>query len=268
MGEPDRLAGDAMRQEEHQALFEVEDTYWWFVGRRRILHTLLRRVLDPSGKPSRRIGDMGCGTGRNLMLLQEFGWAVGTDLSPPALKWCRQRGLRELVAAEITRLPFADGSLDLVTASEVLEHIQDDAAAAAELARIIRPGGLLLVTVPAYQFLWSEHDEALDHFRRYSAHQTRRLVEEAGLRVERLSHCVSFLLVPICLFRVLQRVKRRFKAPKAGRPKTAYIQMPGPISKLFVWLLSVEAWLMRYVDLPVGVSIVCVARKPGEDVAS
>ncbi len=251
-----------MRVEEHQALFEVEDTYWWFVGRRRILHTLIRGALDRPGRTSRRIGDMGCGTGRNLMLLQEFGWAVGTDLSPPALNWCRQRGLRELVAAEITRLPFAEGSLDLVTASEVLEHIQDDAAAVAELARIIRPGGLLLVTVPAYQFLWSEHDEALDHFRRYSAHQTRQLIEGAGLRVERLSHCVSFLLAPICLFRVLQRILGRIRPRRAGRPKTAYIQMPGPISRLFVWLLAVEAWLMRYVDLPVGVSIVCVARKP------
>jgi len=254
-----------MRQEEHQALFEVEDTYWWFVGRRRILHTLIRHALDAAGTHPRRIGDMGCGTGRNLMLLHEFGWAVGTDLSLPALRWCRRRGLQELVAAEITQLPFAEGSLDLVAASEVLEHVQDDSAAAAELARIVRPGGLLLITVPAYQFLWSEHDEALDHFRRYSARHTRRLLEEAGLRIERLSHCVSFLLAPICLFRVLQRALGRIRPRKTGRPKTAYIQMPGPISKLFVWLLAVEAWLMRYIDLPAGVSIVCLARKPGGD---
>jgi SAM-dependent methyltransferase len=247
-----------MRKEEHRTLYALEDTYWWFVGRRAIIAGELAR-LAPS--PGERILDVGCGTGANLRLLNLHGTATGLDPSAEALRLCRERGLTRLVAGGIEALPIRDGAVGLATAFEVLEHVADDAAAMAELGRVVRPGGCVLVTVPAYGFLWSEHDEALDHKRRYSAGQVRRLAEAAGLRVERLPHCTPSPPPPILAFRVAQRALR-LVIGRRRRPATAHIPMPRPVSALFVWLLRVEAALLRVGRLPFGVSILCVARKP------
>jgi SAM-dependent methyltransferase len=251
-----------MRLDEHRKLYELEDTYWWFVGRRAIIRSLLRRHAGKAGDG--RALDIGCGTGRNLLLLEEFGQAIGADPSMGALGFCRERGAERLVGARIEELPFADGSLDLVTALDVLEHVDDDAHALREVGRVVRPGGVVMLTAPAYGMLWSDHDEALDHRRRYSARQIGRLVEDADLRIQHLGYCITCLFAPILAFRVLQRIGRLFRRRKPRERATALLQMPRLISALFVWLLRVEAALLRRVRLPFGVSVVCVARKDEE----
>lgn len=248
-----------MRPDEHSKLFELEDTYWWFVGRRILIRRILERRLPREGNTA--ILDVGCGTGKNLELLSEFGCAIGADPAQAALEFCQVRGLSSLVGADGQRLPFPDGTFDLVTGFEVLEHIADDRAALAELHRVLKPAGLLFVTVPAYMFLWSEHDEALDHYRRYSGGQLRRGLAEAGFLPVKFGFCITFLFLPILVFRWLQRAVQWIRRRPPASPKTAHILMPRPISAFFVWLLKIEATLLRFCDFPFGVTILCLAKK-------
>ena len=127
-----------------------------------------------------------------------------------------------------------------------------------EMARVLRPGGICVMTVPAHQWLWSEHDEALHHLRRYEAGRLRALAEEAGLRVEKLSEAVALALPAIVAYRTLKRLGRR----NDQRPKTSLVRLPGPLNTLLIWLLDLENLLLRYCRLPLGASLVMVARKP------
>ncbi len=247
-----------MRPQEHEKMYELEDTYWWFVGRRDILRTILR-PLARGGKL--RILDVGCGTGANLVLLSQYGAVTGADAYPAALEFCRRRGFSDLRLCPVEQLDFPDESFDLVTAIELLEHLEDDVRGLRECFRVLRPGGRMLITVPAYQFLWSEHDEALDHYRRYSRRQLAQRLRQAGFAIERMTFCITFLLPLIVAFRLAQRAVRAV-APKRGESKTALIQLPAPINRFFVWLLRIEAVLLRAINLPCGVTLVCVARKP------
>ncbi len=137
-----------MHPSELSKMFEVEDTYWWFVARRRLVHSLLGRHLPAAGGP-RRIVDVGCGTGATLATLAEYGEVIGVDRSQHALHYCQERGHHRLVRGDGAALPLADESVDVVTALDLLEHIADDAGAVREFVRVLRPGGVLVVTVPA-----------------------------------------------------------------------------------------------------------------------
>jgi SAM-dependent methyltransferase len=152
----------------------------------------------------------------------------------------------------------------LITALDVLEHIDNDLAAMQELYRICKPGGRLLVTVPAYGFLWSEHDEALHHRRRYAAYELRNKLTLAGFQIERCSYFIMLLFLPILIIRVIQGIFKH-----STSPRTSHIQLPKIINQTLIWLLAIEKWLVRYINLPLGVSIVCLAQKPlGAEVTS
>jgi len=250
-----------MRASELEKMFHLEDTYWWFVARRIMVRDLLAQHLRRSGArpaPRIRILDVGCGTGATLKVLAQSGAVTGLDSSRAALDYSRQRGRWQLALARGEELPIASGSLDVIVALDLLEHIADDGAAAAEFARALRPGGLLLVTVPALSWLWSQHDEALDHLRRYQAARLRHILEQAGFHIERLSPLIFLLLAPIAVLRWVQRLLPRRNA----QPETAFIVPPRPVN----WLLTAIVWLenqwaLRW-NLPAGVSLMAVARKP------
>ena len=244
-----------MRASELAKMYELEDSYWWFVARRELVRDWVARY-GPA-RADLRILDVGCGTGATLSVLEELGEAIGIDRSKEALGFCRNRGHRRLILARAEELPTAATSVDVITALDLLEHIEDDAKAVRQLADALRPGGLLLVTVPAYRSLWSEHDEALDHVRRYEAARLRELLLGAGLQIERFTYLITALLLPIAVLRLLQRM-----APKEERhPQTAFIIPPKFVNRLLIALLRLESlWLRRY-DLPAGVSLVAAARK-------
>jgi len=246
-----------MRPSELRKMFDLEDTYWWFVARRELVRELLLKYRDHL-TPSPRTLDVGCGGGATLVMLGGMSRALGLDRSDEALRLSHSRGDFPLVCGAAERLPFADNSFDAVTALDVLEHIPDDAAAVAEMARVCKPRGLAIITVPAYQSLWSEHDEALDHIRRYRAGEVRRLMEHAGLRVLTLSYAITALLPVIYTFRAAQRLRR----PDGGRPKTAIRPLSRLPNLMLVSLLRLETTLLLRVPLPFGVSVVCVAQKP------
>ncbi len=246
-----------MRREQLEEMRELEDEYWWFVGRRRMVRDLVRRHM--SGRDSLRILDAGCGTGGTLAALEGVGELWGCDIAAEALDMCRTRGFEDLVQGSVEALDFDDASFDVVISCDVLEHVEDDAAAMAELARVLRPGGICVLTLPAYRWLWSEHDEVLGHLRRYVGGEVRTLVKGAGLVVEKLTGAVTFALPMIVLYRVLTRLSRR---KPEGEARTSLVQLPGFINRTLIWLVDLENLLTRRLRLPWGASVVAVARKP------
>ncbi len=249
-----------MEAQEYERMHALEDHYWWFQGRMRMIRTVLDTYMKAPPRPG-RVLDVGCGTG--LMLSRVKEWQpVGLDFSQLALGYCRGRGIRHLLQGDVVHLPVKSNSMDLVLALDLIEHVERDDLMAGEFHRILRPGGYLMATVPAHQFLWSDHDVALHHFRRYSYEGFRKLLREAGFRPVKYSYGITFTYIPIVMFRWMQRLwQKSIPVDSAVRPKTHLIPLPGPINTTLIKLLHAEAALLRHMDLPFGVSLVALCRK-------
>ena len=247
-----------MNHEEYERMYRFEDRYWWFIARRHLITSLLESHYPRGGQL--QILDIGCGTGAMLDELKPFGTVVGADFSPEALQFCVTRGApAELARADVRRLPFADGAFDVVTAMDIIEHIDDDKAAASEIFRVLKPGGRLLVTVPAFSSLWSEHDEALHHFRRYTTPRLQDLFQRVGLHVQKISYTVTALFLPIWAYRQLSNMLPK---QRGSEKKANLIHFTGPVNQALLSLSQWETRLVQTVRLPFGVSVVCVAEKP------
>jgi SAM-dependent methyltransferase len=239
---------------EYERMHAAEERHWWYAGMRAIAFGLLDAFRPAS--PSTRFLDAGCGTGLNLEHLARRGRAVGIDLSGDAVAFCRRRGVA-VARGSVLSLPFRTASLDGVVSFDVLYHawVTDDVLAVRDAARVLRSGGLLLVRVPALRLLWGAHDEAVLSRHRYHRAELGRLLEAAGLEVLRLSYCNTLLFPLLLARRTLDRL--------LGRHGSDVAFLPAPLEWLFLRLLRLEAaWLRRGLDLPVGASLVALARKP------
>jgi len=242
-----------MNLSEYEKMFALEAFHFWFRGKRNLVWKLLGRYLPAGSVP--RILDVGCGTGITLKALEDLGFAAGVDSVEPALSFCRSRGISRLVRSEAQALPFQDRGFDVVLALDLIEHVREDRRVIAEAARVLRPGGHLLVTVPAFPFLFSSHDRALGHFRRYRKAELLEVLTSVGLEVEKISYFNFFLFPPIFLFRVLRRKPR----DKSG---SDLFRLPGFLNAFFYLLLNLETRIVLKSGLPLGVSLVAVVRKP------
>jgi SAM-dependent methyltransferase len=229
-------------------LYELEDRHWWFRGRRAVIRALLERAQAPA-RP--RLLDAGCGTGRNLVeLAPRAASAHGVDSAPAAVAFCRRRGLDGVSQSSLDHLPFEDGSFDLLLATDVVEHLDDDAGALRELRRVAAPGARLLLTVPAYRWLWSAHDDSHEHRRRYTRPELVARVRAAGWAPLVATYFNTLLLGPIALARRLP-----------GNGRSDYDRSPAWLNTALERPLRLEAELIRRgVQLPAGVSIGVVAR--------
>jgi SAM-dependent methyltransferase len=237
---------------------QAEEHHWWFAGRRRILLSVLEGALPAEPIPgSRQILDVGCGTGMMLSELTRYGDAFGVDASEDALEACRSRGLKQVQRADSPPLPFERESFDVITVLDVLEHLDDDVGMLGDLHRLLRPGGLLLVTVPAYMFLWGPHDEINEHRRRYTEPQLRRGLVEAGFRASRTTYFNTLLFPPIAALRLL----RRLRGSRAKAASDLAATPPGLVDLILTRVFGLEAVLLRHFDLPFGVSVLATATK-------
>ena len=247
-----------MRPLNYQIMFDIEDEHWWYVGRRAIVLAQVAAALRKDGRwqmTDGRLLDIGCGTGGNLDHLKRYGQMHGVDLSPIALSLSRQRGHERVMFATANELPFADESFDLVTALDVIEHLDDDTGGLKEIHRVLRPGASAIIFVPAFQALWGPNDDQSGHRRRYRLPQLHERVAAAGLKIERISYANTAMFLPIWLGRKILNALGR-----AGQSENR-INHP-LINRLLARVFASEAgWLRRH-TLPFGVSIICVARKP------
>jgi SAM-dependent methyltransferase len=248
----------------YQEFLDLEQQHWWFRGRRAIFIALLDRHLGRAPRSGRRIMDLGCGVGGMIRPLAEYGDVIGTDVTLRGLEHCAARGFSRLVACTGHEGCFADASLDCITAFDALEHIEDDVGALREIERILKPGGLLVASGPAYQFLYAQQDRVTHHVRRYTVGEFTEKAERAGLAVVKASY-INFLLFPAILPAVLLLKWKQKLSPSAdrGAGSNVGIPMPGFVNAALTAVFSSEARLLRWISAPAGHSFIVVARKPG-----
>src|SRR4029079_1810769 len=234
---------ERMKEHTYPIMFRVEQSHWWYTGRRKIradfVEAICRRVTDR--RP--RILDVGCGTGANLLMLSKFGDAEGVDLSEDALAFCRERGLENVKLGAAEKLPYDDGTFDLVTALDVVEHLDDDLGGLSEMRRVLRPGGRVLLVVPTFMFLWGLQDDVSNHRRRYRMPELRSVLEQAGFEVERTTYANITFFLPILLARKVMRLTG-IKAESENNINLSALN--GVLGKLF----GAESVLLRYVNIP------------------
>ena len=231
---------------------ELDATHWWFVARRCILRD---QITSLQLSPGARVLEAGAGPSGNLDMLSEFGELDAFELDEGARRIAAARsGIEIRPGALPDDIDYAPASFDLIVALDVIEHIEADRESVQALAQLLRPGARLMITVPAYGWLWSFHDDRHHHKRRYTRSTARRLVEEAGLVVEKCSHFNTILLPLIVATRLVKKV--------AGAADSPDDNMPSPfVNAVLLRIFSAERHLLRHLSLPIGVSILCIARR-------
>lgn len=241
-----------MQEESYTALHQLEDTHWWFIGARFIYRSLIEIGLGKETKNPRML-EIGCGSGGNLPMLSAFGPTVGLEISSRALGMIKDRPQLGLVQAKAEALPFAADSFDGVHLWGVIEHLDDDLAGLREAWRVSRPNGFVTLLTSAIPFLWSHHDEANLHKRRYFRGQLKDLLKNARLIPLRISYQNIFAFFPTLLIRRVQRLFTLSSRYDMGVSS-------GLVNKFMIILLRFEAWFLRKHEFIVGVDLVAVSR--------
>lgn len=234
----------------YDRMAELADVHWWYVARRQILVDLIRREILPPSKA--RILEIGCGTGHNLLALREFGLVDGLEIDPAARALAAERLGQPIAAAPLPQLEGIERqAYDLVAALDVIEHVEDDTAAIAAIAARLRPGGKLLMTVPAHAWMWSSHDVANHHQRRYSKAALRRLLEESPLEIEKLGYFNSLLFPLAVAARMAGKVRHNDDSDDKLPPK--------PVNAAFRAIFALERYAVGRFPLPPGLSLFAIA---------
>lgn len=245
-----------MRDEEYRAMFDLEERLWWYDGMRGITASLLEPVLGE--KNNQRLLDLGCGTGYSLVWLRErfkFAEAYGVDLSPHAAALWRERDLDIVALATADKLPFPDNSFDLVTCFDVIYQLNDEraSAAVAEMHRVLKPGGLLFIREPAYQWMRGGHDVAVGTHRRYTVTDLRRLLRARGFKAQRATYANTLLFWAAAPHRLLSKLR--------GSTESDVKPVPLWLNTLLGAALKLEARMLRRIAFPFGLSVITVAKK-------
>jgi ubiquinone/menaquinone biosynthesis C-methylase UbiE len=246
-----------MDPHEYKLMFEVETAHWWYLGMEKITRAVLKRWYSCTSDSF--ILDAGCGTGAAMSTyLADYGHVTGIDVSPLALSFCRQRNLTSLSLASVSNIPFPPESFDLVTSFDVLyeQAVSSDLAVLTEFRRVLRPGGLTLLRLPAYDWLRGEHDRVIHTARRYTVPQVKRLLVESGFQPLHVTYANTFLF-PLALGkRLLERI---FPPDPASSDLSVNV---GGLNGIFKHILASEAFFVSRIRLPFGLSVIAVARKP------
>jgi SAM-dependent methyltransferase len=246
-----------MNRGEYEVMFQAEDSHWWYFGMERITRGLLDAyMVAGTARQGLHILDAGCGTGAVMKYLSTYGRVTGFDFSAEALRFSRQRGLTRLARASVAGIPFGDQQFDLVVSFDVIcEMGVDDEAALLELFRVLKPGGLLMLRLPAYPWLRGRHDRAVHIRHRYTRGELAGKFQRCGMEPVHLSYANTFLFPLAVLKRLSERVLR------VDQAKSDLALDPGPFNRVLRTILSAEAPAIRSTGLPFGLTVVGLARR-------
>jgi SAM-dependent methyltransferase len=234
----------------YDSMAELDERHWWYVARRKVLAALIRRRVRPP--KNARVLEIGCGTGHNLKMLSEFGTVAGLEIDEAARSFAEKRAGHEIFSAPLPELAgIPERHYDVVGAFDVIEHIVDDEGAIASIARLLKPGGKLVMTVPAHQWMWSAHDVVNHHQRRYSKASLRSLIAGSPLKLEAIGYFNS-LLFPVA-------VAERLASKARGKDDSKLSLPPAPINQALERTFAAERGLIGRVPLPPGLSLFAVA---------
>jgi SAM-dependent methyltransferase len=237
---------------------QAQATHFWFRGFRRFVAPALQQVAG--GRRNLRLIDCGCGVGQNIALLEPYGDAIGFDLLSGGAAAAARASGRPIVRADVVNIPFPPDAFDVATSFDVLQCVEADQSAIREMARIVRPGGAVVLTLAALDILRGDHAEVWQEVRRYTPASARRLVEAGGLHAERVDYLFASLFPLMLGVRAVQRLLR----PLRGLRADTDISVPSaPINAALTWLVHREAAAVaRRIPMPIGSSLLVVARKP------
>lgn len=245
-----------MRKELIAEMYRLEDRYWWHVAKRTLVKNLLGIVGSFEDK---KLVDVGCGTGKFLEEMSQWqNWKeiVGLDGSDDAIKFSKARNIAQVKKSDFEKkLRMASNSVDVITSLDVVEHIDNDVGLVEEFYRILKPGGVVAVTVPAHQWLWTYWDEELGHKRRYTKRQIHKMLTQAGFEVVRVSYFYSYLLPIAVGFRFL---KMLLPDRKRG---SDFIRLPEIANQILINMSRVETWVLEKVNVPFGLSVIAIVKK-------
>jgi len=231
---------------------DVEDTNWWFIGKR----ILVAKQLEQLNCKTDLMVDIGAGTGSNARDLSSYGKVIAMDISMSALRYAADKGHSYLCCGDSVSLPFRDDVFDVVTALDIVEHVTDDAGVLNELYRSLKPNGNLIVSVPAFQFMWGKHDELLNHKRRYKKLEIENKMKTAGFEIKFSSYSNMFIFFPVLLIRLLYKW---FPKLEPQEPDTGSI--PSSFNKILIYIYRLEVKMLKMMKLPVGLSVLLVGFK-------
>jgi ubiquinone/menaquinone biosynthesis C-methylase UbiE len=251
-----------MDQQYFKEYYHLERVNWWFTVRRKILRERINHLLNkPSGIHSLNIG---AATGTTSDMLTEFGEVMSVEYDAECCNFTKTFLSTPLIQGSITELPFANNSYDLVCAFDVIEHVEDDNKAVAEMMRVCKPGGHIAITVPAYAFLWGKHDVINQHFRRYTKTVLMNLLHDHKGKVIYSTYFNSILFVPISIFRLLANLIEKIKGPQKETLESdhAVFGTQGFFNKLLAGIFSIDYYLLKMgLRFPAGVSIIVFFKK-------
>jgi SAM-dependent methyltransferase len=243
-----------MQNSEYKNIYANEQSHFYYIATHNLIFSLISRYSNTSSKLS--ILDAGCGTGLLGQKLSKFGNVIGIDSHPLAVSYTKKRGA-SVVKGNIESLPFSNCSFDIVTCIDVLyhKHVSDDKRAIKEFFRVLKPGGVLVLRVPAFDWLYTRHDVVVQTRRRYYKQELHNKLNDAGLDVKKLSYIHLILLLPAILG-VLSRFFIKYKPPVSSIGT-----IPSFLNRIVVILLTAEVWMLKYINIPCGVGLVAVAAK-------
>lgn len=232
-------------------LYELEEKHWWHIAKREASLAILGKVLT---KNKIKILDIGCGTGKNVEVLGQLGPTSGIDISEEAIRFCKKRNLKNIYLAGVEKTGFRENYFDLVAMFDVLEHVEEKSSLL-ESARILKESGYLLVTVPAYMWLWSKWDDVLHHKRRYTKSNLMKVLKENGFKVVFTSYLYPHLVIPVFFIRFL-------KSKLQSHEYESDFKMSSPfLNQVLLFIARIQIKLMQLIPLPFGTSIICLAQK-------
>ncbi len=240
-----------MNEDQYGIMDKLEQTNWWYLGRRKIVKKMFAKYMSTC----KDVLDVGCGTGEGRNIVPKEVVLSGLDESPIALEYAKEKGYNFLKQSSGDAIQFTDNSFEGIIMLDVLEHIEDDSKTLSECLRVLRPNGKLILTVPAYQWLWSGHDEVFGHKRRYTKKELVKKIKELEFEVIFSSYYFFTPLPAVVVFRVLERIL-------VNRKKSHFFKIPVFINKILLFIISIESFLFeKGIVLPFGSSIIVVARK-------